>query len=349
MSITTAPFGKTAKGTPVTAYTLTNTKGCSAVILDFGGVVQSLIVPDQQGNPTDVVMGFDDVAGYEATTAFYGAFVGRFANRIGASRFPLAGKEVVLTPNEGENHLHGCFPFVPYAAAVEGDALILRRTSPDGEDGYPGTVEITVTYTLTEENGLVMDYRATTDQTTVVNLTNHSYFNLSGDGSGEITNTLLQLNASAMTEVDSHSIPTGVIRPVEGTAFDFTTPKAIGQDIEAEDQQLRFGGGYDHNLILDLPSLETPVATAQSPVTGIVMDVYTTQPAVQFYTGNFIQDDPHKLGKGGKVNTHRGGFCLETQHYPDSPNRPEFPSTTLLPGEEYHQVTEYRFSVAEAD
>ncbi len=348
MSITSAPFGVTTAGIPVTAYTLTNRHGCRAVVLDYGGTVQSLIVPDRDGTPTDVVLGYDSVADYERGSCYYGTFVGRYANRIAGSRFPLEGSEVQLTPNEGRNHLHGNFCFEVYDAAVEGDSLVLRRTSPDGEDGYPGAVTLKLTYTLTEEDGLVLDYQASTDRTTVINLTNHSYFNLSGHASGTALDTVLQLNASRITEADSESIPTGVIRSLSPEdPFNFTVPKAIGRDIGADDPQLRFGNGYDHNYILDLPSLETPIATAVSPRTGILMDVYTTQPAVQFYSANFVQDDPVGHGKGGAVYPQRGGFCLETQHYPDSPNRPEFPSTVLRPGEVYHQVTEYRFSVSE--
>lgn len=347
MSVTSAPFGVTKRGEPVTAYTITNASGASAVILNYGGVVQALSVPDRDGRLVDTVLGYEDVASYEDGTCFFGAFVGRFANRIGGSRFPLEGREIVLTPNEKGNHLHGAFPFAVYDVTVGENRITLRRTSPDGEDGYPGAMEVSVTYTLTDENGLVMDYRATTSQTTVVNLTNHAYFNLSGQDSGDILDTVLQLNASAITPTDAESIPTGEIRPVAGTPFDFTVPKPIGRDIGAEDQQLIFAGGYDHNFILDLPGLEAPVATAYSPATGILMDVYTTQPAVQFYAGNFIQSDPMPRGKGGKKNPHRGGFCLETQHYPDSPNHPQFPSTVLRPGEEYHHVTEYRFSLAE--
>ncbi|MCC8100343.1 MAG: galactose mutarotase [Clostridiales bacterium] len=348
MSITSAPFGITRSGHPVTAYTLANSHGCKAVVLDFGGTVQSLIIPDRDGQPTDVVLGYDSVADYEQGSCYYGAFVGRYANRISGSRFPLEGQEVQLTPNEGRNHLHGNFCFEVYDAAVEGDSLVLRRTSPDGEDGYPGTVTLTVTYTLTEQDGLVLDYQASTDKPTVLNLTNHAYFNLSGHASGTALDTVLQLNASRITEADSESIPTGVIRDLAPEdPFNFTVPKAISRDIGADDPQLRFGGGYDHNFILDLPSLETPVATAVSPRTGILMDVYTTQPAVQFYSANFVQDDPVGHGKGGIVYPQRGGFCLETQHYPDSPNRPAFPSTELRPGEVYHQVTEYRFSVSD--
>lgn len=348
MSITSAPFGVTRSGRPVTAYTLSNSHGCKAVVLDFGGTVQSLIVPDRGGKPTDVVLGYDSVGDYERGSCYYGAFVGRYANRIAASRFPLEGGTVQLTPNEGRNHLHGNYCFEVYDAAAEGDSLVLRRTSPDGEDGYPGTMTLTVTYTLTEQNGLVLEYQAATDKTTVINLTNHAYFNLSGHASGTALDTVLQLNASRITEMDGESIPTGVIRNLSpDDPFNFTVPKAISRDIDGDDPQLRFGSGYDHNFIFDLPSLETPVATAVSPRSGILMDVYTTQPGVQFYSANFVQDDPVGHGKGGVAYPKRGGFCLETQHYPDSPNRPAFPSTVLRPGETYHQVTEYRFSVSD--
>lgn len=347
MSVTASPFGVTQQGEPVTAYTLTNAAGMRVVVLNYGGVIQSLFVPDRAGEPVDIVLGYDTVAGYEHGNCFYGAFVGRYGNRIGGSRFPLDGGEVVLTPNENGNHLHGVFPFHVHDVTVGENSVTLRRVSPDGEDGFPGNLTVAVTYTLTEENGLVLDYRAETDRTTVLNLTNHSYFNLSGQHSGDILNTVLQLNASAMTPTDRESIPTGEVRSVEGTVFDFTVPKPIGRDIEADDEQLRFAGGYDHNFVLDLPGLDTPAATAYSPLTGILMDVYTTQPGVQFYAGNSIPGDPVGVGKGGVRNPYRGGFCLETQHFPDTPNHPNFPSAELRPGEVYHQVTEFRFSLAE--
>lgn len=347
MSVTSAPFGVTQRGEPVTAYTLKNAAGMRVVVLNYGGVIQSLFVPDRAGEAVDIVLGYDTVAGYERGNCFYGAFVGRYCNRIGGSRFPLDGGEVVLTPNENENHLHGAFPFALHDVTVGENSVTLRRVSPDGEDGFPGNLTVAVTYTLTEENGLVLDYRAETDRTTVVNLTNHSYFNLSGQHSGDILDTVLQLNASAMTPTDRESIPTGEVRSVEGTVFDFTVPKAIGRDIEADDEQLHFAGGYDHNFVLDLPGLETPAATAYSPLTGILMDVYTTQPGVQFYAGNSIPGDPVGVGKGGVRNPYRGGFCLETQHFPDTPNHPNFPTAELHPGEAYHQTTEFRFSIVE--
>lgn len=346
MSITSAPFGVTKNGEAVTCYTITNASGAFVRILDFGCIIQALCVPDRNGKLTDVVLGYDAIDRYEEGTCFYGAFVGRYANRISGSRFPLGGQTITLTPNEGPNHLHGVYCTSLFAAEAAGNSLTLRRTSPDGEEGFPGRVEVAVTYTFTDDNALALDYQAVTDADTVLNLTNHSYFNLSGHDSGSAQDQLLRIAASRFTPVGEGSIPTGELLPVEGTPFDFRTVKPIGRDIDMSNPQLAQTGGYDHNLVLDVTGLETPFASAESPATGITMDCYTTQPGVQFYNANFVQSDPCRgQGKGGAEYPFRGAFCLETQHFPDSPNRPEFPSALLRAGETCHEVTIYRFGV----
>jgi aldose 1-epimerase len=272
--------------------------------------------------------------------------MGRYANRIANSRFPLGGAVVELTANEGPNHLHGVLTRCLYEVEQGENSLTLRRTSPAGEEGYPGRLDIAVTYTLREDNALVMDYKVKSDADTVLNLTNHSYFNLAGHNSGGVEEQRLQLSASRFTPIGEGSIPTGELAGVEGTPFDFRTEKPIGQDIGADDAQLRQGGGYDHNFVLDAPGLERPFAVARSEKTLITMECFTTQPGVQLYTANFVQDDTARgMGKEGAEYGHRSAFCLETQHFPDSPNRPDFPSTLLKAGEEYHEVTVYRFSV----
>lgn len=346
MTFTTAPFGKLADGTPVTQYTLTSDSGMTLKALDYGCTVQSLIVPDRNGVPVDVALGYDDAACYEKGSCFFGAFVGRYANRIGGSRFSLDGKAVELTPNEGENHLHGAYPFRMFEAEFDGNALVFRGVSLPEEEGYPGTVRLTVTYTLTEENGFLLDYKAVTDEDTVINLTNHTYFNLAGHNAGSAQAHILRLAASQVTEVGAGSIPTGASFDVTGTPFDFRTAKPIGRDIDMTFPQLALTGGYDHNYVLDAPGLEVPFATAVSPETGIVMECFTTQPGVQFYNANFVQDDSCKgHGKDGADYGFRCSFCLETQHFPDAPNKPHFPSAILRAGQELHEVTEYRFSI----
>lgn len=346
MTITSAPFGVTSSGEAVTLYTMTNSNGMTVKVLDRGCIIQSIIVPDKDGKPVDVALGYDTVAAYEAGSCFYGAFVGRYANRIGKSRFPLSGQTVQLTPNEKSNHLHGIYCTSFFYALPSGNSLVFRRTSPAGEEGYPGKLELTVTYTLTDDNALILDYQAQTDADTVVNLTNHSYFNLSGHDSGSSLDQILQISASKATAIDSESIPTGENFDVTGTPFDFRTPKAIGRDLDLTFPQLAVAGGYDHNFLLDTDGMEQPFAVAYSPATGIAMDCYTTQPGVQFYNANFVQDDPSTgKGKGGATYIQRSAFCLETQHYPDSPNQPAFPSTVVKAGETYHQVTKYQFSV----
>ena len=339
--ITSEPFGCTKEGRAVTRWTMANDAGMTVRVLAYGGTVQSILVPDRDGNPVDVVLGYDDLPGYEAGGCWFGAFVGRYANRIKGAAFTLNGKEYVLPKNDGPNHLHGTFERRVFDAAAEDGALVLRYVSPDGEEGYPGTLSLTLTYSLTEDNALRLDYRAVTAADTVVNLTNHSYFNLSGAGRGDVLGHLLRLDASRFTEGDEETTPTGRILPVEGTALDFRREKPIGKDLRNRDPILRLCGGYDHNMILDKGPGFGPGGAAYSPDTGIEMTFATTQPAVQFYSGNFVAGAPR--GKGGARYPKRGGFCLESQHYPCSPNFPDFPSTVLRPGEEYHEITEYRF------
>jgi aldose 1-epimerase len=342
------PFGKTADGTPVDLYTLTNSKGVRVAITNYGGIVVSLFTPDRNGNPGDIVLGFERLEDYLKGHPYFGAIIGRYGNRIAKGRFTLDGVEYKLAQNNGENHLHG--GLVGFDKKVwkardfvdaEGQHLELRYTSPDGEEGYPGNLDVTVTYSLNEQNQLRIDYVATTDKPTVVNLTNHSYFNLAGEG--DILGHLLRLNADYFTPVDAGLIPTGELRPVKGTPFDFTEPTPIGARIEQDDEQLRYGRGYDHNFVLrgGGGSL-AEAAEVYEPKTGRVLRVLTTEPGMQFYTGNFL--DGTLRGKYGRVYHRRTGFCLETQHFPDSPNKPHFPTTVLRPGQTYRSTTIYEFS-----
>jgi aldose 1-epimerase len=343
------PFGTLPDGTAVTLHLLENDEARVA-ITDFGGAIVSLEVADAAGKRADVVLGFDDVSGFlRKDNPYFGAIIGRYGNRIGKGRFTLEGKEVRLARNDGENHLHGglrgfdkvVWKARPFRSAA-GPALELRTRSPDGEEGYPGNLDVQVTYTLVG-SALQIDYAATTDAPTHVNLTNHAYFNLEGEGSGTILDHRLQLPASRFTVVDSGLIPTGEILSVDGTPFDFQRATRIGDRIDADDPQLRHGLGYDHNYVLDREG--TPPWNAGrvvAPRSGRVLEVLTTEPGVQFYSGNHM--DGKLPGKGGKIYPRRGGFCLETQHYPDTPNRPEFPSTVLRPGEKYATSTIYRFS-----
>jgi aldose 1-epimerase len=342
------PFGKTADGTPVDLYTLTNSKGVRLSITNYGGIVVSLFTPDRNGNAGDIVLGFERLEDYLQRHPYFGCIIGRYGNRIAKGRFALDGVEYRLAQNNGENHLHGglvgfdkkVWKARDYTDA-EGQHLELRYTSPDGEEGYPGTLDVTVTYTLDDRNQLRIDYLATTDKPTIVNLTNHSYFNLAGEG--DILRHVLRLNADHFTPVDAGLIPTGELRPVKGTPFDFTEPTPIGARIEQDDEQLRFGRGYDHNFVLRAGGgALSEAAEVYEPKTGRVLRVLTTEPGVQFYTGNFL--DGTLQGKYGRVYYRRTGFCLETQHFPDSPNKPHFPSTVLRPGQTYRSTTIYEFS-----
>jgi aldose 1-epimerase len=351
--LTVAPFGALENGQQVRAFTMTNSRGVEVRVLDYGGIIQSIRTPDRAGALADIVLGFDDVQGYVKSSPYFGALTGRYANRIAKGRFQLDGKAYTLAVNNGPNALHGGikgFDKVIWSVEPHGDSagvrLVLRYTSPDGEEGYPGTLRATVTYTLTHANQLVLDYEATTDKPTIVNLTNHSYFNLHGEGSGTILDHVLTLNADRYTPIDSTSIPTGELPPVAGTPFDFRKPTAIGARIDQPDRQLKNGRGYDHNFVLSRPSGATGLVHAAhvvDPSSGRTLDVETTEPGVQFYTGNFL--DGSFAGKKGHVYQRRTGFCLETQHFPDSPNKPQFPSTVLRPGQTYHSRTQFTFGV----
>ena len=344
-------FGKTADGAAVDIYTLKNAAGAEVKITTYGGIVVSLKVPDKNGKFDDVVLGYDNLDGYLKNNGPYlGALIGRYANRIAKGRFKLDGVEYKLAVNNGENHLHGGlkgFDKVVWSATplrvANGAALKLRYRSKDGEEGYPGNLSATVIYTLSDANELKIDYSATTDRRTIVNLTSHSYFNLAGQGNGDILKTQLFINANRFTPTDAGSIPTGELRPVRATPFDFTKPMEIGARIDQDEEQLRFGQGYDHNFVLNKQGKRlTLAARAYEPNSGRLMQVYTTEPGVQLYAGNFL--DGSITGKDGKVYNRRYGFCLEAQHFPDSPNKPSFPSVVLTPGRRYTQTTVYKFS-----
>ncbi|MHC4461299.1 MAG: aldose epimerase family protein [Planctomycetota bacterium] len=351
LSVEKQNFGKTADGEAVELYTLTNSNGLKAKIMTYGGILVSLEVPDRNGKLTDVVLGYETLSGYVSNNPYFGATVGRYANRIANGEFTLDGTRYELAKNNGENHLHGGikgFDKVVWAAESfkeEGAAgLKLTYLSKDGEEGYPGNLTCTVTYTLTNDNGLKISFDALTDKATVVNLSHHSYFNLAGQGVGDILGHRLMINADRFTPVDAGLIPTGELRSVKGTPMDFTKPFAIGARINEDDQQLKYGGGYDHNWVLNKTGDELALAVrVYEPSSGRVMEVYTTEPGVQFYAGNFL--DGSITGKGNKVYKHRYGFCLEPQHFPDSPNKPDFPSVVLRPGQRYAHITIYKFSV----
>ncbi len=350
MGIKKEPFGTTRDGTPVDLYTLTNANGMSADITNYGGIVVRLYAPDRHGKLADVVLGYDKLADYIKATPYFGAIVGRYGNRIAKGRFTLDGVEYKLATNNMGNHLHGGLKgfdkVVWEAQPFQGnDAVGLKLTylSKDGEEGYPGNLRCTVRYSLTNDNELRIDYEATTDKATPVNLTNHSYFNLAGAGNGDILGHELMLNADRFVPVDATLIPTGELRPVKGTPMDFTTPTAIGARVNQNYEQLKLGKGYDHCWVLNKNDAEMSLAArVYEPTTGRVMEVLTTEPAIQFYCGNFL--DGSNVGKGGKVYRFRYGFCLETEHYPDSPNHPQFPSTILRPGQTYKTTTIYRFA-----
>ncbi|MDP9158661.1 MAG: galactose mutarotase [Acidobacteriota bacterium] len=344
-------FGKTAEGEEVYLYTLKNAAGMEVAITNYGGTVVSLKVPDRAGKIEDVVLGYDDFNGYlTPKSPYFGATVGRYANRIAKAKFTLDGKEYHLAANNGPNSLHGglkgfdkqVWSAKDYSDA-KGEHLVLHYLSKDGEEGYPGDLNAQVAFTLTPRSELQIEYSATTDHDTVLNLTNHSYFNLAGQGKGEILKTQLTLMASRFTPVDETLIPIGELRSVAGTPFDFRKPTAIGERIDASGEQLKLGHGYDHNWVLDAPRGKLSLAArAVDPDSGRVLEVLTTQPGIQFYTGNFL--DGSINGKGSKPINHRTGFCLETQHFPDSPNHPAFPTVVLKRGQHFHSTTIFRFS-----
>ncbi|MGA2203938.1 MAG: aldose epimerase family protein [Terriglobales bacterium] len=345
--VTSQPFGKMPDGTPVEIYTLSD-GAFEARIATYGGIVVSLKAPDRNGKPADVVLGFDDLDGYVAnfngpSSAFFGAIIGRYANRIARGSFTLDGQKYSLPLNNGENTLHGGphgFNNVVWKARPVANGVELSYLSKDGEAGYPGNLSAVVRYTLVKAD-LRIEYWATTDKDTVVNLTNHSYFNLAGQG--DILNHQLTLHASRFTPVDAGLIPTGERKPVESTPFDFRKATAVGARINADDEQLHRGRGYDHNWVLDSSGGElAEAAEVYDPGSGRVLKVLTDQPGIQFYSGNFL--DGSIKGKAGKADEFRSALCLETQHFPDSPNHPDFPTTELKPGARYHTVTVYSFS-----
>jgi len=350
-SITKAPFGKTADGPSVEIYTLRNRHGMEARITNYGGIVVSLTAPDRDRKFADVVLGYSSLDDYmNPPFPYFGAIIGRYGNRIAKGRFTLNGVEYKLAVNNGENHLHGGvrgFDKVVWTAeetkSAAGPALSLTYLSKDGEEGYPGNLRVRVVYTLTNNNELKIDYTASTDKDTVTNLTHHSYFNLAGEGNGDILDHRVVLKASRFVPTDAGSIPTGELKNVTGTPFDFLSAHAIGERINQDDQQLKFGNGYDHTWVINgRAGILRQAASVYEPTTGRVMEVWTTEPGVQFYTGNFL--DGSRPGKSGKAYPRRSGLCLETQHYPDSPNRPNFPTTTLRKGATYRSTTIYRFS-----
>ncbi|OGT96389.1 MAG: galactose mutarotase [Gemmatimonadetes bacterium RIFCSPLOWO2_02_FULL_71_11] len=349
--MTRAPFGTTPAGDTVEVFTLTNAHGLEVRAGTYGGIIVSLFVPDRDGRMADVVLGHDSLDGYLRGSLYFGAIVGRFGNRIANARFIVDGMTYRLVANDGRNHLHGGLrgfdQVVWRAAPFRTDStvgVVLSYTSPDGEEGYPGNLNARVTYTLTDRNELVVDYLATTDKATPVNLTQHSYFNLAGEGAGDVLGHLLRINADLMTPVDENLIPTGAIVPVAGGPFDFRSLTAIGARIATDDEQLHRGRGYDHNFVLNRgePGL-VHAALVVEPTSGRTLDIYTTEPGLQFYSGNFL--DGSVVGKAGRAYRHRTGLCLETQHYPDSPNQPGFPSTLLRPGEDYRSRTVFAFGV----
>jgi len=345
-SIVKTPFGKTADGVAVDLYTITNPSGASVAISTYGGTVQALNVKDRAGKLGDVVLGFETLDGYLGEHPYFGALIGRYGNRIADGKFNLNGKTHTLAINNGPNALHGGlkgFNRQVWKAAEGGDhALELTYVSKDGEEGYPGTLTATVRYTFTPENELRIDYTATTTADTVANLTNHSYFNLAG--AQDNLQHQVEIYADRFTPVDAGLIPTGELRPVKGTPFDFTTPHLVGERIDADDQQIKRGGGYDHNFVFTKHDGELNlVAKVSEASSGRLMEVLTTEPGVQFYTGNFL--DGKLTGKGGKVYGRRAALCLETQHFPDSPNKPQFPTTVIKAGETRKSTTVYRFGV----
>jgi aldose 1-epimerase len=320
--------------------------------ITYGAIIQSLRTPDRAGRAADIVLGFDLLDPYLGDHPFFGAIIGRYGNRIGGAQFTLGGATYKLAANDGPNHLHGGargFDKVLWKAELvkpaAGSGVAFTRTSPDGEEGYPGTLNVRVTYTLTERNELIVEYHGTTDKPTPVNLTQHSYFNLAGHASGDILRHELTIDADRYTPVDGTLIPTGEIAQVEGTPFDFRKASAIGARINQDHPQLKYGRGYDHNWVLNRKGDDLQLASrVYEPKTGRTLEIRTTEPGLQFYAGNFL--DGSLTGKDGHVYRHRTGFCLETQHFPDSPNKPGFPSTILKPGEQYRTKTVFTFGVS---
>lgn len=353
--LTTIAVGQTVEDfDSIQLYTLKNSSGMTVKVTNYGATVTSIAVPDRNGKLADVALGYNRVEDYmnAVDKPYFGAIVGRYGNRIAKGKFSLDGQTYQLAVNNGENHLHGGvigFDKVVWDAkpssAAGGNSLELTYLAKDKEEGYPGNLQVRVVYTLTNNNELKVDYRATTDKATPINLTQHTYFNLKGEGEGDILDHELTLHADRFTPTDKTMIPTGEIAPVKGTPLDFTTSKPIGRDIKADHEQLAFGMGFDHNFVINRPEGDAtlrPAARVYEPASGRVLEITTTEPGIQFYCGNFL--DGRLKGKSGKPYVHRGGFCLETQHYPDSPNHPNFPSTVLLPGKEFRSSTVFKFS-----
>lgn len=346
-SVTIGVFGKIKDGREAHLYRLVNASGMSADISDYGGIVVRLLAPDRHGRFADVVLGCATLDDYVKASPYFGAIVGRYANRIARGKFSLDAANYTLATNNGPSHLHGGnigYDKVLWTATPlltdNTPGLELRYRSADGEEGYPGNVDLTVRYWLTNDNGLKIEYHATVDQATPLNLTNHTYFNLKGEGSGDILDHVLTLKAARYTPVDADLIPTGELAAVGGTPFDFTTPHLIGERIAAAHEQLKLGHGYDHNWVLDHPPAQLSLAASvDEPASGRRLEVWTEEPGVQLYTANFLGG----TGKSGRAYAPRGAFCLETQHFPDSPNRPNFPSTIVRPGTAYHTTTIYKF------
>ncbi len=346
------PFGKSPSGETAEVFTLTRAGAATVRITNQGGAIVAILAPDRNGAVANVALGYADCAGFVGSQGFLGALIGRYGNRIAKGEFAIDGKKYALARNDGPNALHGGpmgFHKRLWAAKVvggrDGDALELSYVSKDGEEGYPGTLRVRVVYSLRADGGLVIDYTATTDRPTVVNLTNHAYFNLAGEGEGTILGHELQIGADRFTPVDPTLIPTGELREVEGTPFDFRKPVAIGARIDSADEQLERGAGYDHNFVLrGKAGTLRPAARVLEPLSGRVLEVETTEPGLQFYSGNFL--DGSIDGPSGRPYAKRSGFCLEAQHYPDSPNRPDWPSVVLRPGQTYRQTTVYRMTVA---
>jgi len=362
-SIATVPFGTTSTGEVVDLFTMTNANGIEVRAITYGGIILSIKTPDRDGRWDDIVLGFDSLEPYEAGSPYFGSIIGRYGNRIAGGRFTLDGETFALATNNGPNHLHGGdigFDKVVWRGEPfereDAVGVVFTYSSPDGEEGYPGTLNVRVTYTLTDADELIFDYHATTDRATPVNLTQHSYFNLAGAAADNVLGHELTIDASRFTPVDSTLIPTGELVRVEGTPFDFRTARSIGARIDVDDPQLQNGLGYDHNFVLDADPNVTSGLTENigvglhraafvlEPVTGRTLEIHTEEPGIQFYSGNFL--DGTISGKAGRVYAHRSGFCLETQHFPDSPNQPAFPSTILRPGEEYNTRTVLIFGVA---
>lgn len=348
-AVSVQSWGKLQNGQSVDLYTLRNAKGAEVTITNYGARIVAIKVPDRAGKFDDVVLGFDNLAGYESKSdPFFGATIGRYANRIAGARFTLDGNTYTLVKNNGPNSLHGGaagFDKKVWTATARNDRdVLMTLVSPNNDEGFPGNLFATVVFALTDDNELQVRYTATTDKTTVVNFTNHSYFNLAGQGEGDVLGHIVRIDAARFTPVDATLIPTGELKPVDGTPFDFRQPTPIGARIDSPDPQLKLGGGYDHNYVLNRKGVGLQLAArVVEPKSGRVLEVLTTEPGLQFYTSNNLTGP--LTGAGGKVYRRRSAFCMETEHFPDSPNHPAFPSTTLKPGETFRSETVYRFSV----